>query len=222
MLHAIIDFLRTLTDPERLIQFLTNFVAGWLGYALLFGIVFSETGLLVGFFLPGDSLLFTVGVVAGAGNLNIIIVNLVLMAAAMIGDSTGYLIGRKTGPRIFNRPNSRLFKREHLMRTQHFYEKHGGKTIIYARFVPIIRTFAAFVAGVAEMPYLRFLPFSICGAAGWVVFMTTLGYTLGKVAFVRQYFDKVVLLIIVISLLPAFSEVLKARRRAATGPVNAK
>ncbi len=217
MLHAIIDFLRTLTDPERLIQFLTHFVTGWLGYALLFGIVFSETGLLVGFFLPGDSLLFTVGVVAGAGNLNIFIVNLVLMAAAMIGDSTGYLIGRKTGPRIFNRPNSRLFKREHLMRTQHFYEKHGGKTIIYARFVPIIRTFAAFVAGVAEMPYLRFLPFSICGAAGWVAFMTTLGYTLGKVAFVRQYFDKVVLLIIVISLLPAFSEVLKARRRAPTG-----
>jgi len=217
MLHAVIDFLRTLTDPERLIQFLTHLVAGWLGYALLFGIVFSETGLLVGFFLPGDSLLFTVGVVAGAGNLNIVIVNLVLMAAAMIGDSTGYLIGRKTGPRIFNRPNSRLFKREHLMRTHHFYEKHGGKTIIYARFVPIIRTFAAFVAGVAEMPYLRFLPFSICGAAGWVAFMTTLGYTLGKVAIVRQYFDKVVLLIIVISLVPAFSEVLKARRRAATG-----
>jgi membrane-associated protein len=217
MLHAIIDFLHTLTDPERLIQFLTSFVTGWLGYALLFGIVFSETGLLVGFFLPGDSLLFTVGVVAGAGNLNIFIVNLVLMAAAMIGDSTGYLIGRKTGPRIFNRPNSRVFKREHLMRTQQFYEKHGGKTIIYARFVPIIRTFAAFVAGVAEMPYLRFLPFSICGAAGWVAFMTMLGYTLGKIAFVRQYFDKVVLLIIVLSLLPAFSEVLKARRRAPTG-----
>jgi len=217
MFHAIIDFLRTLTDPERLIQFLTKFVSGWMGYALLFGIVFSETGLLVGFFLPGDSLLFTVGVVAGAGDLNIVIVNLVLMAAAMIGDSTGYLIGRKTGPRIFNRPNSRLFKQEHLMRTQHFYEKHGGKTIIYARFVPIIRTFAAFVAGVAEMPYLRFLPFSVCGAAGWVVFMTTLGYTLGRVALVRQYFDKVVLLIIVLSLLPAFSEVLKARRRAPTG-----
>jgi membrane-associated protein len=217
MIHAIIDFLRTLTDPERLIQFLTNFVTGWLGYALLFGIVFSETGLLVGFFLPGDSLLFTVGVVAGAGNLNIVVVNLVLMAAAMIGDSTGYLIGRKTGPRIFNRPNSRLFKREHLMRTHEFYEKHGGKTIIYARFVPIIRTFAAFVAGVAEMPYLRFVPFSVCGAAGWVVSMTTLGYTLGRVAFVRQYFDKVVLLIIVLSLLPAFSEILKARGRAPTG-----
>ena len=103
------------------------------------------------------------------------------------------------------------------MRTHEFYEKHGGKTIIYARFVPIIRTFAAFVAGVAQMPYLRFLPFSICGGAGWVVLMTTLGYTLGRVAFVRQYFDKVVLLIIVLSLLPAFSEILKARRRAPSG-----
>src|SRR5579872_6988244 len=186
MVHAVLDFLRTLTDPERLIQLLSGFMAGWLGYALLVVIVFSETGLLVGFFLPGDSLLFTVGVVAGAGDLNIVIVNAVLMAAAMIGDSTGYWIGRGTGPRIFNRPDSRLFKRQHLLRTQQFYEKHGGKTIIYARFIPIIRTFAAFVAGVAEMPYLRFLPFSVCGGAGWVAFMTLLGYYLGRVSIVRQ------------------------------------
>src|SRR5215470_10657583 len=182
MLHAVVDFLRALSDPERLIRFLSTMVTGWWGYALLFGIVFSETGLLVGFFLPGDSLLFTVGVVAGAGNLNIVIVNLVLMAAAMIGDSTGYLLGRSTGPRIFSRPDSRLFRREYVVRTQRFYEKYGGKTIIYARFVPIIRTFAAFVAGVAEMRYLRFLPFSVCGAAGWVAVMTLLGYKLGKVA----------------------------------------
>src|SRR5690348_1362013 len=121
MVHAVLDFLRALTDPERLIQLLSGFVAGWAGYALLFAIVFSETGLLVGFFLPGDSLLFTVGVVAGAGDLNIFIVNLVLMAAAMMGDSTGYLLGRGTGPRIFDRPNSRLFKREYLIRTQLFY-----------------------------------------------------------------------------------------------------
>jgi membrane-associated protein len=212
MVHTLLDFLRALTDPERLIQLLSGFMAGWVGYALLFAIVFSETGLLVGFFLPGDSLLFTVGVVAGAGDLNIVIVNLVLMSAAMIGDSTGYLLGRSTGPRIFSRPDSRLFKRDYVIRTQRFYEKHGGKTIIYARFVPIIRTFAAFVAGVAEMPYLRFLPFSVCGATGWVAFMTLLGYKLGKVAFIRQYFDKVILLIIVISLLPAITEVIKARR----------
>ena len=217
MVHAVLEFLRSLTDPERLIQLLSGILAGWPGYALLFTIVFSETGLLVGFFLPGDSLLFTVGVVAGAGDLNIVIVSVVLMAAAMVGDTTGYWLGRGTGPRIFNRPDSRLFKREHLVRTQRFYEKHGGKTIIYARFVPIIRTFAAFVAGVAEMPYLRFLPFSLCGAAGWVVFMTQLGYHLGRVAFVRQYFDKVVLLIIVISLLPAISEVIKSRRAPSGG-----
>ena len=217
MVHALLDFLRALTDPERLIQLLSGFMAGWVGYALLFAIVFSETGLLVGFFLPGDSLLFTVGVVAGAGDLNIVIVNLVLMSAAMIGDSTGYLLGRSTGPRILSRPDSRLFKRDYVIRTQRFYEKYGGKTIIYARFVPIIRTFAAFVAGVAEMPYLRFLPFSVCGATGWVAFMTLLGYKLGKVAFIRQYFDKVVLLIIVISLLPAITEVIKARRHSATG-----
>lgn len=217
MVHTLLDFLRALTDPERLIQLLSGFMAGWVGYALLFAIVFSETGLLVGFFLPGDSLLFTVGVVAGAGDLNIVIVNLVLMSAAMIGDSTGYLLGRSTGPRIFSRPDSRLFKRDYVIRTQRFYEKHGGKTIIYARFIPIIRTFAAFVAGVAQMPYLRFLPFSVCGATGWVAFMTLLGYKLGKVAFIRQYFDKVVLLIIVISLLPAITEVIKARRHSATG-----
>ena len=212
MVHSVLDFLHTLTNPERLIQLLSGFMAGWMGYALLFAIVFSETGLLVGFFLPGDSLLFTVGVVAGAGGLNIFVVNVVLAAAAMIGDTTGYLLGRSTGPRIFSRPDSRLFKREYLIRTQRFYEKHGGKTIIYARFVPIIRTFAAFVAGVAQMPYLRFLPYSICGAVGWVAFMTTLGYTLGKVAFVRQHFEKVILLIIFLSLLPAISEVIKARR----------
>ncbi len=216
MVHTVLDFLRALTDPERLIQLLSGFLAGWLGYALLFAIVFSETGLLVGFFLPGDSLLFTVGVVAGAGDLNIVVVNLVLMAAAMIGDSTGYLLGRSTGPRIFNRPDSRLFKREYVARTQQFYEKYGGKTIIYARFVPIIRTFAAFVAGVARMPYLRFLPFSVCGSIGWVAFMTLLGYKLGKVAFIRQHFEKVVFLIIAISLLPAITEVIKARRREST------
>ena len=216
MVPSILDFLRTLTDPERLLQLLSGVMSGWLGYALLFGIVFSETGLLVGFFLPGDSLLFTVGVVAGAGGIDIFVVNVVLAAAAIIGDTTGYLLGRSTGPRIFSRPDSRLFKREYVTRTQRFYEKHGGKTIIYARFVPIIRTFAAFVAGVAQMPYLKFLPFSICGAVGWVALMTTLGYTLGKVAFVRQYFDKVILLIVFVSLLPAITEVIKARRRAPT------
>ena len=212
MIQTILDFLRSLTNPERLIYLLSAFFGGWLGYLLLFAIVFSETGLLVGFFLPGDSLLFTAGVVAGAGHLNIILLNVVLMTAAVVGDTAGYLLGRKAGPHIFNRPDSRLFRREHLLRTHAFYEKHGGKTIIYARFIPIIRTFAPFVAGVAEMNYFRFLSFNIFGGIGWVFFMTTLGYTLGNVPLVRQNFDKVILLIIVISVLPALVEGWKARQ----------
>ena len=212
MVQTILDFLKALTDPERLIHLLSTLLSGWLGYLALFAIVFSETGLLVGFFLPGDSLLFTVGVVAGAGQLNILWVNLVLMSAAVLGDTTNYLLGRKTGPRIFNRPDSRFFKREHLLRTHEFYEKHGGKTLIYARFMPIIRTFAPFVAGMAGMRYLRFLSFSVFGGIGWVAFMSLLGYKLGSIPIVRQHFDKVIILIIVISLTPAFLEVLKARR----------
>src|SRR5579871_3008600 len=211
MLHSLLEFLRTLTDPERLIHLLSTLLSGWLGYAVLFAIVFSETGLLIGFFLPGDSLLFTVGVVAGAGSLDIVLVTIVLMSAAMIGDSTGYLLGRHTGPRIFSRPDSRLFKQEYVTRTKHFYEKYGGKTIIMARFVPIVRTFAAFIAGVGQMPYFKFLPFSVCGGIGWIAFMSLLGYWVGSFPFVRRYFDKVILLIIFVSLLPTIIEVVRAR-----------
>jgi membrane-associated protein len=215
MIHAIVDFLRSLTNPDRLIHLLSTLLSGWLGYAVLFGVVFSETGLLVGFFLPGDSLLFTVGVVAGAGQLNILLVNLVLMLAAMLGDSTGYLLGRQTGPRIFSRPDSRFFKQEYVTRTKAFYERYGGKTIMFARFLPIIRTFAAFVAGVGQMPYLRFLPFSVCGGVGWVFLMTMLGYGLGNVKFVHDHFDAVILAIIFVSLLPTVIHAVKERRRAA-------
>jgi membrane-associated protein len=212
MIDFLLDFLRTLTNPERLIHLLTTVLTGWLGYALLFAVVFAETGLLVGFFLPGDSLMFTVGVVAGAGKLNIVLVNIVLMAAAIIGDGVGYAIGRRTGPVIFNRPNSRFFRQDHLRRTKAFYEKHGGKTIIYARFVPIIRTFAPFVAGVAEMGYLRFLSFNVFGGIGWVLSLTTLGYALGNVPLVRRHFEKVILLIIFLSVLPVLREMWRARR----------
>lgn len=215
MIHALIDFLRSLTDPERLIGLLSTLLSGWLGYTVLFGLVFAETGLLVGFFLPGDSLLFTVGVVAGAGHLNIVLVNLLLMAAAITGDTVGYLLGRKAGPHIFNRPDSRLFRREHLVRTHQFYEKHGGKTIVYARFLPIIRTFAPFVAGVGQMNYWRFLSYNVFGGIGWVFMMTMLGYSLGGVPFVRRYFDKVIVLIIVVSFLPVLIEAFKARRAGA-------
>src|SRR5437763_1425013 len=217
MLHSLIDFLRTLTNPERLIELLRTILSGWLGYAALFGIVFSETGLLLGFFLPGDSLMFTVGVVAGTGALNIVLVNVVLCLAAILGDSTGYLLGRQTGPRIFSRPDSVLFKQEYITRTKLFYEKYGGKAIILARFLPIVRTFAAFVAGVGQMPYLRFLPYSVCGGVLWIGSLTTLGYQVGGIPFVRRNFDKVIVAIILVSLLPSAIEVLKARREKAQG-----
>src|ERR1035438_4323676 len=143
MLRDLFDLYRSLTDPLRLSHLLHTLLAGWAGYAALFAVVFSETGLLVGFFLPGDSFLFTIGVVAGqqlAGRhvLDILAVNIVLMSAAMLGDSTGYLLGRRTGPKIFSRPDSRLFKQEYITRTRKFYERYGGKTIVFARFVPIV------------------------------------------------------------------------------------
>src|ERR1700722_7344612 len=207
MLHAILEFLRSLTTPEGLRHILEQIFSGWLGYAALCVIAFAETGLLVGVILPGDSLLFPIGVVAGDGELNLGLVIVLLSLSAMIGDSTGYFLGRRTGKAIFNRPDSWLFKRAHLIRTKEFYEKHGGQTIVYARFLPIVRAFTTFVAGVAEMPYRRFLPYSISGATGWVVLMTMLGYGLGSVPFVQRYFDKVILAIIVASLLPTVIEV---------------
>ncbi len=212
MLQSLLEFYRTLTTPEKLIELLSTILSGWLGYAALFAIVFSETGLLIGLVLPGDSLLFTVGVVAGAGHLNIFVTNAVLIAAAMLGDSTGYLLGYQTGPRIFSRPDSRLFKQEYVTRTKAFYDRYGGKTILFARFLPIVRTFAAYLAGVGEMPYLRFLPFSICGAVGSVSLLTSLGYGLGGIPLVRRNFDKAILAIVVLSLLPSAIEFWRTRR----------
>lgn len=211
MIHTLLDFLRTLTTPERLIHLLSTVLTGWLGYGALSAIVFAETGLLVGFFLPGDSLLFTIGVVAGAGQLNLAVIMLLLICACLIGDWCGYQLGKRAGPAIFNRPDSRFFKQEHLQRTKAFYEKHGGKTIVYAKFVPIIRTFAPFVAGVGRMHYPRFLSFDIFGAVGWVVSATTLGYLLGEVPLVRRNFEKFVLLIVFLSLLPLLIHAVKAK-----------
>jgi membrane-associated protein len=212
MIHSLFDFLRSLTDPERLIHLLSTLLSGWLGYAALAGLVFSETGLLIGLIIPGDSLLFTVGVVCGAGQLNIVAVNALLMISAIAGDSTGYLLGRQTGPRIFTRPDSLLFKQEYVTRTRAFYARYGGKTIMFARFVPIVRTFAAFMAGVGEMPYLKFLPFSLCGGIGSVFLLTVLGFELGSIPLVRRYFDIVILIIIFVSLMPTFIEVARGLR----------
>jgi membrane-associated protein len=220
VIHTFIEFLRTLTDPDKLIHFLSTVVTGWYSYALLAAIVFTETGLLVGFVLPGESLLFTIGVVCGAGQLDMTLMIVLLICACMIGDWSGYLLGRRTGPVIFSRPDSRFFKKEYLERTQAFYAKHGGKTIIYAKFVPIIRTFAPFVAGIAKMPYRRFLPFDIVGGTGWVISMTLLGYFLGGVPVVRRHFEKFVLLIVFISVLPLILHAIQSRlgrKRASTG-----
>jgi len=144
MIHTFIEFLRSLTDPEKLIALLGTILSGWLGYAALCGIVFAETGLLIGFFLPGDSLLFTVGVVCGAGDLNLPLIITLLMCSAILGDNVGYFLGRRTGPMIFSRPKSRFFHPDHLIKTRQFFDRHGGKSIIYARFIPVIRTCTPF------------------------------------------------------------------------------
>ena len=211
-MHFALEVWRSLTDPDQLIRLLSQAIAGWLGYALLAGVVFAETGLLVGLFLPGDSLLFTIGVVAGAGDLDIVRISLLLVIASIAGDQSGYFLGRRTGPRIFSRQDSRVFKQEYVVRTQAFYAKHGGKTLIYAKFVPILRTFAPFMAGVGRMPYSRFLSFNVFGGLGWVLSMTLAGYFLGGVPFIRGHFEMVVIGIVVVSVLPIALHYLQSRR----------
>jgi membrane-associated protein len=191
---------------------LSQVITGWWGYLLLAGIVFAESGLLVGLFLPGDSLLFTVGVVAGAGELNIIQICGLLVVFSILGDQSGYLLGRQTGPRIFKRKDSLLFKQEYVTRTRGFYAKHGGKTLIYAKFVPIVRTFAPFMAGVGRMQYTRFLGFNVIGGLGWVLSMTLAGYYLGSIPVIRGNFEKVVLGIVFISVAPLALHYFRARR----------
>jgi membrane-associated protein len=212
MVHSLLEVWRSLTDPDRLILLLSQVITGWWGYLLLAGIVFAETGLLVGLFLPGDSLLFTVGVVAGAGQLDIVQILALLVTASIVGDQSGYLIGYRTGPRIFSRPDSRFFKQDYIKQTQEFYAKHGGKTLIYAKFVPIIRTFAPFMAGVGRMPYSKFVSFNVFGGLGWVVSMTLGGYYLGSIPIIRLNFEKAVIGIVVLSVAPLVFQYFKARR----------
>jgi len=189
----------------------------WGGYVLLVGIVFAETGLLVGCFLPGDSLLITAGLLAAAGHLNIWWINLLLMAAAIIGDSVGYAIGARLGPRIFTREKSLLFNPKHVLRTRHFYEKYGPKTIVIARFVPIIRTFAPVLAGVGGMQYRRFLTYNVLGGIGWVASMSLAGFALGRaVPNISKYMHVLVITIIVLSCIPIAVEIYRERRKAST------
>jgi membrane-associated protein len=206
LVHGIVTGTYTL---ETLIQ--------WGGYFLLVAIVFTETGLLVGFFLPGDSLLITAGLLAGMGTLNIWWLNGLVMAAAILGDSTGYAIGARLGPRIFTKEKSLLFNPKHVLRTQRFYEKYGAKTIVIARFVPIIRTFAPVLAGVGNMRYRRFVTYNVVGGIGWVASMSWAGYLLGQtVPNISKHIHVLVIVVIVLSVIPIAVEVYRERRKVPT------
>jgi membrane-associated protein len=199
-------------DVESLVR-----VGGLVGLTI---IVFTETGLLIGFFLPGDSLLVTAGLFAARGDLDLALLILCLSVAAIVGDSVGYNIGRRAGPKLFKRPDSLIFNRKHLITTKEFYEKHGPSTIVMARFLPILRTFAPVVAGVAGMEYRRFIFYNIAGGIGWVTAMVLGGYFLGQlIPNINKHIDKVIVVVIALSLLPAiikFSrEKMKSRKATA-------
>ena len=188
----------------------------WL-YALLFLIIFAETGLVVFPFLPGDSILFIAGTVAAATGLNVHLLVGVLIVAAVAGDTVNYSIGHFIGPRVFDKPDSRFFKQEHLRRTQAFFDKYGGVTIIIGRFIPIIRTFAPFLAGVAGMRYPKFLAYNVVGAVGWIVSLTYGGYLFGNIPWVKKHLALIVLAIVVVTMFPAARTFIKERRAAGLG-----
>ncbi len=217
-METLVNYIKQLGDPDQLILLLKSLFSGHLSYLFLFAVIFAETGLLIGFILPGDSFLFTVGVVAGAGELNILLINIILIAAAILGDSVNYSLGRFIGQNAYARPHSVFFNKKHLEKTKKFYEKHGVKTIIYARFLPVVRTFAPFVAGVAQMNYKEFLTYNIIGGVGWVIIMTMLGYFLGDVPWIRANFEKVIIGIILTSFIPPIYEMLKKGEKPTLEP----
>ncbi len=205
-MELIQDFFRTIYNVPELIR-----LVGLAGVAF---IVFAETGLMFGFFLPGDSLLVTAGIFAAAGLLNIYWLVPILMCAAVTGNATGYFIGSRAGQALYNRPNSFFFRREHLIKTHEFYERHGGKTIILAQFMPIVRTFAPVVAGAAGMTYRRFATFNVVGAICWIASMTLLGFFLGsRIPDIEKRIHLVVAVVIFLSLLPAIISILRAKLR---------
>lgn len=211
------EFLKELLlNTEDTLDMLIQNFGLWV-YAILFLIIFCETGLVVTPFLPGDSLLFLVGMFAHrAGNdLNIIWIIAILIVAAILGDAVNYLIGRFFGEKLFSNPNSKIFKQEYLQKTNGFYEKHGGKTIIIARFVPIVRTFAPFVAGMGKMCYKRFATFNVVGGIAWIVLFTILGYATGGLEVVQKNVKIIVVLIIIISIIPGVWEVIRNKMKKA-------
>jgi membrane-associated protein len=216
-MELILNFWDVMTHLDRHLAAWAGSMGGWL-YLLLFLVIFCETGLVVTPFLPGDSLLFAVGALTALDGspLKIAVIIPLLIIAAVLGDAVNYSIGRRIGPRVFFREDSRLLNKKHLLRTQAFYEKYGGKTIIIARFVPIVRTFAPFVAGVGQMVYRRFFTFNVVGAIAWVALFIPAGYFFGNLPFVQKQFHYVILAIIVLSVLPAVFEIWRERKQRGT------
>ena len=226
-LIELFHYLKDLLNPKIIIE--TLLVKGGIFvYLGLIFIVFAETGLAVGFFLPGDSLLVVAGLFAATGKLNLAVLLVTLFVAAVVGDAVGYYTGARLGPRIFKREKSLLFRPSHLLKAHAFYEKYGGKTIIIARFVPIVRTFAPIVAGAAKMPYRNFVVYNVGGGFLWVFSMILAGYFLGNLLKSRfqidleEHIEWVVIIVVALSLLPPFIEYLKARREKAAGASKAE
>lgn len=217
-MHQVIEFLKSLYNAGRLLDLVRTMLGSPLGLLALFAIVFSETGLMIGVIIPADSILFTIGVASGAAGINVFLLAAMLMCAAITGDNTAYFMGKSVGPRIFNRPKSRFFHPDYLRQTREFYEKYGPRAVVYSRFIPVIRTFTPFLSGVAEMYYPKFLAFSLLGGTLAIALITTLGYKLGQVEIVRQNFEKVLVGIVLLSVMPILLEVLKSRRLAAERP----
>jgi len=210
LVHELLDILKSLT--KNLDQFTA--AHGDMTYLILMAIVFAETGLVVTPFLPGDSLLFSAGAVASRGFLNAPMLGLGLIVAAFIGDNLNYQVGKSIGPRVMKSEKSWLFNKKHLEKTQKFYEKHGKKTIILARFVPIVRTFAPFVAGAGAMQFRTFITYSIIGAVAWVTSMMGAGYLLGQIPIVKERFEMIVIGIVILSVMPMVVEYIKSRGEA--------
>jgi len=197
---------------EEILSFLFQTYQVWT-YGILFIVLFAETGFVFTPFLPGDSLLFAAGTLAAAGSLDIRFLFFLLMIAAVAGDSVNYWIGRRIGPKVFFKDQGRLFNRRHLERSQQFYETHGGKTIFFARFIPVIRTFAPFLAGVGRMSYRRFFVYNVIGGIVWVGLFLFTGFFFGQWAFVKEHFSLIIFAIICLSLIPAILEYLRAKKR---------
>ncbi|HEX2825621.1 MAG TPA: DedA family protein [Burkholderiales bacterium] len=213
-MELVTGFIDVVLHLDKYLQWLVANYGGWI-YLILFLVIFCETGLVVTPFLPGDSLLFVAGAVAAGGGMQVEALFGALVLASFLGDNTNYWIGRFIGPRLFSRETSRFLNPQHLARTQGFYERHGGKTVLIARFVPIVRTFAPFVAGMGRMIYARFVAYAFGGAVLWIGSLVFAGYFFGNLPFVRENLSIVIVAIVLISIMPGVIEFVRGRRAAA-------